>query len=822
MVDVVAASAGERIEIKEDLGTGDQAVFAYWMAQEEIAEKEEHNWAKRAREIVKRYRDEDRSGATDNTHRFNILWSNIQTLKPTLYARTPKPDVDRRFKDQAPVARFASQLLERCLNYSTSAFDFDTMMKAVVEDRLLPGRGVARVLYVPHFGKEIGADEAPGENKVQPDTPAETEDEGEGKEPALAEDAADYAGREEEGSDIDNEGDDEDGDEPAREVEYEEVVAKYVFWEDYREGPARQWSEVPWVCYRSWLTRDELIDRFGKKKGKAVNLDHAPSGTPDKDKDGRDVPPDLYKKAEVREYWDKGKREVIWIAPSTPDMVLDQKDDPLRLPDFFPNPDPLLATTTNDKRIPVPDYIEYQDQARELDRLTARIDKLTEALRVVGVYPGEDKAVLQQLMDPGTDNRVIPVNDWQNWNDKGGLGQLIQWLPIEQIAQTLLQLYNARDRTKALLYEITGIGDIMRGATEPDETLGAQELKAVFSTRRITPQQRDVARFARDILRLMAAVIAEHFSAKTISLITGFPQLAPVPQLPPKPVAPPQVMLAMLQQQMQAHQQQGQPQGPQQAPGAPPVAGPPQAPQGPGGPGGPPPPQQPPDPQVMAYQQAVAKWQQMVQQVQAIEAANKQKQDQFDQAVQLIKDDGIHGFRIDIEADSTIAPDEQAEKKARTEFLSEFVPLMQQIVPMAQGNPALASLAKEVALFGVRGFPVARSLEETIEKAFDAIAGMPPHPSQQPQGKGSPSDSPQDLALRDKEIDSRQAIAQETNAVKLQQIAANERTTQMKTAAQQQADHDRLALETEDRARKQALDSVRMTHLESRDAARLT
>jgi hypothetical protein len=816
MVDVVAASAGERIETESDLGTGEAATYAYWMAQEEIAEKEERKWVKQAREIVKRYRDDDRGEQMSGLHRFNVLWSNVQTLKPTLYARTPKPDVDRRFKDQAPVARFAAQLLERCLSYSASAFDFDAVMKSVVEDRLLPGRGVARVLYVPHFGEEISDTKTQGET-----TPAAAEDEGEGEDQAaaLAEEDADYTGREEEGSDIDNAGDDESGEEHAREVEYEEVVAQYVFWEDYREGPARQWAEVPWVRYRAYLTRDELIKRFGKRKGKLVNLDYAPAHSPEKDRDGKDVPPDLYKKAEVREYWDKGKREVIWIAPATPDIVLDKKDDPLRLPDFFANPDPLLATTTNDKRIPVPDYIEYQDQARELDHLTARIDKLTTALRVAGVYPGDEKTVLSQLMDPGTDNRLIPVGDWQNWADKGGLKTFIEWLPIQQIAETLLQLYNARDRVKAILYEITGIGDIMRGMTQPDETLGAQELKAVFSTRRITPQQKDVARLARDLLRLMGAVIAEHFSAKTISLITGFPQLAPVPQLPPKPAEPVQSILARIQ----AAQQQPQ-QAPQQTPGAPAMNGAPQPPGAPNSAGGSPQaPQPPPDPQVVAYQQALAKWQQMAQQVHAIEAANKQKQDQFDQAVQLIKDDGIHGFRIDIEADSTIAPDEQAEKKARTDFLSEFVPLMEQIVPMAQGNPALASLAKEVALFGVRGFPVARSLEETIEKAFDAIAQMPPHPSQQPQqGKGSAADSSQALAQRERETQGREQIEREKLAATQQRDATAQAIEREKAAVQAQTDRERLALDTQRGAKQDAMAAVRMTHLESGDAARLT
>src|SRR5262252_2979674 len=205
MVDVVSASAGERIEERKDLGTGDAGVYAYWMAQESVAAKEERDWSKRARDIVKRYRDE-RGEALNNSHRFNVLWSNGQTLKPTLYARTPKPDVDRRFKDQAPVARLAAQLLERCLSYSCAAFDFDAVMKAIVEDRLLPGRGVARVLYVPHFGEKIASGEEQGE--AEQAQPAEGTDE--------------YAEREEEGTDVTSEGDAEDEGKAEREVEYEE------------------------------------------------------------------------------------------------------------------------------------------------------------------------------------------------------------------------------------------------------------------------------------------------------------------------------------------------------------------------------------------------------------------------------------------------------------------------------------------------------------------------------------------------------------------------------------------------------------------------
>ena len=328
MVD--ASAIGDRIETRDDLGDDEEGVFSYWQTQEAIAEKEERKWVKQSRQIVKRYRDE-RPDTTQGLNRFNILWSNVQTLIPTLYGRTPKPDVVRRFLDADPVALLAATLIERCLSYSVDAFDFDDVMESVVEDRLLPGRGVARVLYIPHFGDEI-------EDNTDPKEGASDSDD-------------EFKDAEEEGVTVDNQGDEsEDKDtDPAREVVWEEVIALYTFWEDYREGPARTWREVPWIRYKSYLTRDELVKRFGKKKGEQVNLDWTPKGTPDSAKEN--PPPDIYKKAMVFEFWDKLKKQVVWIAPGTPDLVLDTRDDPLKLPDFFPNPDPLRSTTTNDKRI---------------------------------------------------------------------------------------------------------------------------------------------------------------------------------------------------------------------------------------------------------------------------------------------------------------------------------------------------------------------------------------------------------------------------------------------------------------------------------------
>lgn len=535
MSGTTATTGPATIVSERDLGTGDDAAWQFWMGQDRIAEKQDNDWRKRGQRIIDRFRDERGQASTPAAaaaHRFNILWSNVQTLQPVLYARTPKAAVQRRFLDKDPVGRLASQILERALDYSLEATNFDDVMNPVVLDRLLPGRGTARVLYTPVYGDPLADDPeeqfddteeadatVAGPGDEEPDDP----------EPGAATPANPMArGMGDNGGPALEE---------LREVVSEEVTLKYVFWGDYREAPARTWDEVEWVRFQSYMTRAELKKRFGAKGDKA-QLDYTPKGST-QDDDTKAPPPDIFKKARVWEFWDKAHRRVVWIAPGTPDLVLDEKDDPLGLPDFFPVPAPLLATTTTDTRIPVPDYAEYQDQADELDVLTQRIDRLTRALRMVGLYAGSEKATIQQMMDPGTENRLIPVEDWGAIMGKGGLDTkgMIQWLPMGEIANVLIQLCDMRDRSKQIIYEITGIGDIIRGATTPTETATAQKLKASFATRRQEPEQKRVARFARDCIRLMGAVMAEHFSAETFSQITGFPELEPVPELPPAPQA---------------------------------------------------------------------------------------------------------------------------------------------------------------------------------------------------------------------------------------------------------------------------------------------
>ncbi len=450
------------------------ATYEAWKARLAAAAKEFKPWEDRSDKIIKRYRDE-RPSIEDKKRKFNILWSNVQVLKPALYGRAAKPQVSRRFKDADPVGRLASLILERCLEYETEQYAwFDIAMEASVEDRLLPGRGIAWVRYEPHIEQEAQVSNSEDAN--------------------------------------------------VEKLTYECAPVDYVHWKDFTHSPARAWDEVWWVRRRVYMTREEGKKRFGDIFDR-VPLDKMQD-------DSKEVQAEDDRKAKVSEIWCKTDRTVYWIADDFP-LLLDSKPDPLKLDDFFPCPKPLYATVTNGSLVPVPDYCQYQDQAEELDSLTQRIAMLTKALKVAGVYNAEFKS-LNRLLREGNDNEMIAVDSWAAFAEKGGMLGAVAFLPIKEIAEVIERLYLARDQAKQVLYETMGLADIMRGSSDASETLGAQQLKANFGGLRLKKPQKEVATYATGLLRLMGEVMCKHFKPETLLQISGADQLVDMqdPQAP--------------------------------------------------------------------------------------------------------------------------------------------------------------------------------------------------------------------------------------------------------------------------------------------------
>ena len=205
---------------------------------------------------------------------------------------------------------------------------------------------------------------------------------------------------------------------------------------------------------------------------------------------------------------------------------------PLGLNNFFPCPKPAYASLSNDNLFPVQDYLQYETLASELDTITRRIEILTKALRVTGVYDSTMQAIGQMLSDKSEGNKLYAVagmSDLLNAGSTGGkLMNVIQFMPLDTIAAAMIQLYQSRDQTKQALFEISGLSDIMRGQVDPREKLGQTRIKGQYASGRLDRRRKKVARVARDVIRIKAEIIAEKFAPQTLRELSGFDLLPEV------------------------------------------------------------------------------------------------------------------------------------------------------------------------------------------------------------------------------------------------------------------------------------------------------
>ena len=232
------------------------------------------------------------------------------------------------------------------------------------------------------------------------------------------------------------------------------------------------------------------------------------------------------------------------------------------------------------------------------------------------------------------------------------------------------------------------------------------------------------------------------------------------------------------------------------------------------------PPQAPPPPAMMPNP-AFMQWMQL-KQMRDQEMARRQKQ--FMAACELIKTDAAKAYKIDIEADSTVAADEQAEKQSRTEFLQAITPFMEAMVPLAQTNPDFKPLISELILFGVRAFPTSRQLEDSFETAMEHMLQSPGQPPPQKGGGKSPMEIQAQLQeAQGKQQTDQQSNAvklqtdQQANAVKMQQVQAQKQIADDRLQSEQARAAAELAMRGREMQGKEQLEQAKIEHMQSRE-----
>jgi hypothetical protein len=564
-----------------------------WQTEIQASQQELLKFHQDANRITQRYLDKRDAYAKDES-KVNLFWSTMQVLLSMLYARPPQADVSRSFQDyDDDVARVSGTMLQRLLNraFNDNISAWDSAVRQGIEDWLVVGCGQIWLRY---------------EVTTEPyEIPAVFDEFGQELSPAAE----------------------------AERIVNEDAPCDYIYWEDFFYSPARTWHEVRWVARRVFMTKDQLKARFGDAIANQV-----PLGNYSKKDQVNDQSPknDPWNKAEVFEIWCKENRKVYWYAKSC-DVILDVKDDPLGLDAFFPCPKPLAANVTSSNFIPRADYIFAQDQFNELDEINTRITWLTRAAKVVGVYDKSAEGI-QRVFNQGSENQLIPVDNWAMFAEKGGIKGQVDWVPIDQVVNAIGHLRQYRQDKVMQIYEVLGISDIMRGSSKASETAAAQQIKAQFGSTRIQLKQFYIADWITQALRIKAEIICKHYQPETIIKRSN------IERTPDAPLALP--------------------------------------------------------------------------------------------AVQLLKDEEMNEYRINIEADSMAALDWAAERDAAVQFMQGLGAFISQVAPMAQQVPQAAPVLMSLLQWSVSKFRVSTQIESVIDQAIGALKqqGVPqqqPNPMQE-------------------------------------------------------------------------------------------
>lgn len=524
---------------------------------------------------------------------------------------------------------------------------------------------------------------------------------------------------------------------------------------DFLHEPARKWAEVGWVARRAWMTLTQMKKRF-------------PNVTEDKlraacytDRKDRDYGmSDNSAKAGVWEVWHRNDNRVYWVTPEV-DVILDQGPPHLDLHGFFPCPRPAYGTLQRRTLIPIPDYKRYSYHLDQINDLTIRIYNLLDHVKLKVFIPsgGDIGSAVEVAIKSDDDSLVIPV-------PAAALGastsqNIFVTLPLQEIATTIQGLIEARGQLIQDFYQLSGISDIMRGATEAQETLGAQQLKSQYGSVRVRDKIDELQRVAKDMAFIASQIMAKNFSRETLldmsrmeiptkreietkvkeaekAAKTEMEKLAEsikkAAEENPEPVDPEQVKAQFQQQQ----------------------------------------------------QQIIAKYQPIFE-----EMANVVP---IDDVMEMLRDTRGMNLVIDIETDSTILTDEIAEKQARGEFLNAFSNATQAVAMLMQAGEAGAQLAGGIVKFALQPFKANRQLDdlidEFVEKGPAALA------QQQGGGEAEKALAEANQKLAEAELQKAQAAIAKVQA-DTQKAEQEIMLKAQEAQAKAQADQQRIGLEME-------------------------
>ena len=423
-------------------------------------------WLDEIKDSKKREKDFRQKGreileiyANEKPTPFNILYSNTDTSLPALFSEVPRPVVTRRYKDEDPMGKVVSEAAQRVLEYliDTDVDGYDKF-EGSMSDATVDALLPGRGVTAVKYDSDDG---------------------------------------------------------------WETVCTDSRKWDRVLFGYAQKWSKVRWVAYEEYLDKEEAIRLFPDNVNKLTFIEGEEKDDEDEYNKDENKDKGYRKTTQIYQIWDKDDRKIKYVSQQYKDDYLKVDDDPLELTGFFNCPKPLQFVAKSNDLLPTALYTIYENQAKELNRIQGRLNRVIEAIKVRGCYDGALGEEIEKIFKE-EDNALIPTDKASTLADQS-LKDSIWLLPIAELVAVAQQLMIARESCKQVIYEITGISDIVRGQSKASETLGAQKIKEAWGSMRLKRPQKEVQRYALDTMRLMLDIAVKKFSEQTWAKMTGLP-----------------------------------------------------------------------------------------------------------------------------------------------------------------------------------------------------------------------------------------------------------------------------------------------------------
>lgn len=439
--------------------------YAKVLSDVQDREKDIHDkWVKEAEDIFAIYLGG--MGKQELKAPFNILYSNTEIIVPAVFSKKPTANVMRRWDEQR--ADVPAKAMQRMLSFGMDSNipsypDFMTAIEDAVLDAALPGQGQARLRIVNSL-----------------------------------------------------------------------PVIDYVQWKKYIWGFCERWEDKPWEAFRADMKPRDALKMLGIPEGtpgdesdaqKFLSTAGTNENVSDQDSQTKEKKPET---VAVYELWNKQTRMVDFLCDAWPGKCMKSVEDPLKLENFFCTPPkPLFFVHSTTDTLPKPLYNLYKEQAEQLNTLTRRIKRVTQAIQVRGLYASQVTDIPKIF--EGEENSLIPTEvSGGIMRMEKGLDSYIWMVPIDKYVVVLKELIAVREQVKSTIYEILGIGDILRGVSKASETLGAQQIKDKWGSLRVNKARERTTEFIRSLLRLMGEGAAKHTPADLWAKVTGMPLATPM------------------------------------------------------------------------------------------------------------------------------------------------------------------------------------------------------------------------------------------------------------------------------------------------------